>query len=572
MHILQAEEGEVNMEEKNKEFQMNREQRWLLCETMKRMDAQYDAGCKMLGNEKDGHGVRVTAHYAVGLLARGAEGDRERAAAVLNHLLDMQYRENPLDAFYGGFPQNDRQKMPSKEPYPGNYFTAYTRYYMEKWGETILANLKGSVRSLACTREIKDAFIKSYQNAVTDTVPLVWKSFDPNWREFIGTDMVMILSLYEAALDEALIKRLEAALERAVYGSLRRYRDHICPMNTNIELMHILICAYLGERTGNEALLKQALAAADQFKKAYREFHSVGEYNSSTYYSVDLMALSAWQLLKTERLRRLGAWLEEEIWKDIAVMYQPLLQNLCGPFSRSYELDMSIHSLMHAMLYLGLGEKYHEKPGFNCELAGNIAVAILGVHIPEECRESLICFTGERQVETKFRELMERNHPDDDTSVCTATAWIAEHYMLGALTGSRNTSHQLRSAAAFWKAPDGKISNMALLRREPGEAYEHLRTIYFDNRVEKNHMEINITSDLGRDIELVFEVMGENLTPEMFGEKEWSLPGMTIAVADQGMEKKVNPIEGGMEVVYLRPWSEKEEENRAAFAMDFFPG
>ena len=41
---------------------------------------------------------------------------------------------------------------------------------------------------------------------------------------------------------------MDAAMERTVEGSLARYLDYVCPMNTNIELMHILICAFFGER------------------------------------------------------------------------------------------------------------------------------------------------------------------------------------------------------------------------------------------------------------------------------------------------------------------------------------
>lgn len=559
------------MKETGKKSGLSLEQRRLLQETMKRMDTQYDEACHMLGNKREGHGVRVSAHYAVGLLARGGAQDKKRAADILDTLLKMQYRAGSEDAFYGGFPRNDREKQPPREPFPGADFNACSRYYMEKWQETIVEKFGRGLLSCGYGREDKDRILNSYWQAVTDTVPVVWKGFDPNWREFIGTDIVMILAFFEEDIEEALVGRLKIALEKAAAGSVTRYRNHVCPMNTNIELMHILICAFLGERFRDEEMLKQALSAAKQFEVRYREFHSVGEYNSTTYYSVDLMALAAWRrILQTPWLRELGAWLEAQIWKDIAMMYQPLLKNLCGPFSRSYEMDMSIHSLLPALLYLGLGEKHVQMPEFNCELAGNVAIALLGTRIPEECREPLTRFTGERQLETRFRELMERSHPNDDTSVCTATAWIARGYMLGALRGSRNTSGQLRSATAFWKAADDSVSNLALLRREPGEECEHLRTVYFENTVLKNHMEINVKWDLERDLELVFAIMGNGLTEDMFMEDKWRLPGMTIRVEDGGMTREIRRVSGGAEIIYSLPWN-TEREKKAEFVLDFIP-
>ena len=560
------------MKEMSNEPLPTREREWLLQETMKRLDEQYDAACKMLGNDREGHGVRVSAHYAVGLLARGGSRDRKRAEEILERLLELQFKGDSEDAFYGGFPRNDREGQPPSEPFPGKEFTAVHRYYLEKWQETIEEKFRGRLADSGYDNAQVKQICACYWQAVTETVPVVWRGFDPNWREFIGTDIAMILAFYEEDLESGLVWKLEQALERAVTGSLTRYHDHVCPMNTNIEMMHVLICAYLGERRKDGALLAHAVKAAQRLKTAYLEFHSVSEYNSSTYYSVDLMALSAWKrILKNEELRETASFLEAGIWKDITVMYHPLLKNLCGPFSRSYEMDMSLHSLLPALLYLGLGEEVQEKPAFNCELAGNIAIALLGTRIPEECREALSEFQGERQVETCFRELMERSHPQDDTSVCTASAWIGKNHMLGALRGSRNTSGQLRSATAYWKAPDGSVTNLALLRREPGENCEHLRTVFFHNKVVKDHMEINVSWDVQRDLELVFAVMGEGLKPEMFEENLWKLPGMTVCIKAVGDQRKIQEIEGGMEVIYSYPWKKEERESRAKFRLDFLP-
>lgn len=548
-----------------------REQKWLFDETMARMDAQYDEACGLLEDRAQGHGVRASSHYAVGLLARGTEADRKRAQTVLHAILSMQFESRPEDVFYGVFRRNDREEQPPCEPFPGTHFTAYSRYYLDKWQERIQELFGRSLGEEGYTAEEIRKIKRLYQRAALSTVPVIWKDFDPNWREFIGVDFALILQFFSEELDGELIREMDAAMERTVEGSLARYLDYVCPMNTNIELMHILICAFFGERWGRQDLISHAVEVGRSFEERYLEFHSVSEYNSTTYYSVDLMALSAMrQLDVAPELAEMAARLEAGIWEDIAVMYHPGLKNLSGPFSRGYETDMRLHSLIPALLYLGLGEEKQEKPGFNCELAGNLAVALLGTRIPEQVKGHLAAFSGERQVETRFRELMERGCPGDDSSVCVAEAFLAENYMLGALRGSRNTSGQLRSAAAFWKAPDGSVSNFVLLRREPGEKCEHVRTVYFNNRVRKNHMEIQVTWELERDMELFFAIAGCGLSEDMIAADCWRLPGMTVHVNADGRTPEVRRSTDGLEVVYPYRWRDVSARSMR-FQLDFEP-
>ena len=185
-------------------------------------------------------------------------------------------------------------------------------------------------------------------------------------------------------------------------------------------------------------------------------------------------------------------------------------------------------------------------------------------------KDRLAAFSGERQVETRFRELMERGCPGDDSSVCVAEAFLAENYMLGALRGSRNTSGQLRSAAAFWKAPDGSVSNFVLLRREPGEKCEHVRTVYFNNRVRKNHMEIQVTWELERDMELFFAIAGCGLSEDMIAADCWRLPGMTVHVNADGRTPEVRRSTDGLEVVYPYRWRDVSARSMR-FQLDFEP-
>lgn len=551
--------------------ELSKEQNWLFHEAMSQLDGQFDSKVSLLGNEKDGHGVRASSHYALGLLARNENDDEITAKQVIRELLKLQYKGNPESYYYGTFRRNDREVEPPDEAFPGKDFRAGARYHLEKWEEKIWEKTKKSLLENGYTRnEVKEIW-QILKQSKQDTVPVVWDGFDPNWREFLGVEFALILWGFEEKLDKELVKEIDDAMQCSVYGSIQRYENKVCPMNTNIELMHIFICAFYGERWNREDLMRQAFHAADIFEKNYQEFHGVSEYNSPTYYGVDLTVLSCGrQLLKHAELQNWFSFMEAQIWEDFSKFYHPGLKNLSGPFSRSYEMDMSIHTIIPSLLYLGLGEKRQERPVLNCELQGNIDIALLGTKIPEKVREALCVFQGNRQFEVKFRELIERAHPNDDTTVCTGTVWMDEQYMLGALRGSRNTSHQLRAATAYWKADDGSVMNLAVLRREPGEAFEHIRTVLFDNVVEKNKMKIHVTWKVERDMELVIQVFGTHLTTEMVTEGEWNFPGMSIMVKGDLPEVKVNGIAGGLEIIYERPWN-GETSNETEMELEFVP-
>lgn len=555
----------------NKKFtQLTPNRQWLLMDTMNKLDQQFDYEAGLIGNRENGYGVRTNAHYALGLLARAGIEDIERASKLIEKILSLEFEAKEKDIYYGVFKRSNKEKQPAIENYPGMYMNANTRYYLDKWQELILEKFKIQLKTNNYSMEEIKEINNLLNQSVVDTIPVVWKSYDPNWREFIGTIFALILSVYEELLDANLVKSIEESMKRSVIGSISRYESNFYPMNTNVELMHIFISIYYGERLDCQEFIEHGIHGARTFIKNYKEYHGVAEYNSPTYYSVDFMILSAWrQFTSSRELNELGTYLEAELWKDMAKFYNPELKNLCGPFSRGYEMDMKIHTMIPSLLYIGLDTMGQEKPEANCEQAGNIDIALLGTKIPDEVKEELLEHKADRQINVSFRELIERGAPDDNTSICTATAWISRNYMLGALKGSRNTSGQLRSAVAYWKAPSGTISYLSLFRREPLEECEHMRTILFHNQVEKNRMEIEVEFQVDRDVELYFEVVGEGIGDAKIHNNNWIFPGMEITLAAKAPKPDIRQIENGLEIIYLykkKSWQNKKMYFQLQFA------
>ena len=87
----------------------------------------------------------------------------------------------------------------------------------------------------ADAKRLKELFYASI-NAV---LPPVWISYDPNWRS-LSRVCAIATAEFAALLPEELMARMDEAMKRAVQGSVDRRRSDVIPMNTNIELMHIL--------------------------------------------------------------------------------------------------------------------------------------------------------------------------------------------------------------------------------------------------------------------------------------------------------------------------------------------
>ena len=529
---------------------------------MCRLDRLYDKSGGFISGEEGRHDVRASSHYALGLLLRDEPEDADRAVGIIGRIIDLQMVSDPSMDFYGTYPALDTSPEPPAEPWPGEHFDADARYFLDLWTERIIHRFENQLTVKGFTRQQIDQIAACREEALRETVPVVWKTYDANWREFISIEWLTILLTAGDRLPEDLRGRMTLALESAVEGSLRRRRNGIVPMNTNVELMYALMCELTGELLGRDDYCAAGLQAAREIRNRYQEYESFAEYNSATYYAVDLVTLSLWrQAAADQPFREIGESLERELWKNIAETYHPGLHNLCGPYSRCYEEEMSLHSMLPAILYTALGEEAVPFPEFNTEMPALIDLALLGTKIPEEVQPDLRAFRRPRIYERLFRELIERGKPGENMPLCRASGWLSDRIMAGALSGSRNTSHQLRSAVIHWLTPQGEVDHISLMRREPGRAPAHLRTVFFDNTVQPGRLDIQVRCAVECDVEVYFRIFGKNLHSSMISigassalteihAETWSFPGLTVLATAEAIPE-IRETDSGLEIVYL---------------------
>lgn len=180
-------------------------------------------------------------------------------------------------------------------------------------------------------------FRRSPQEADPPQDARVWRDYDPNWRQFIGTVLVLLLRLEGNGLLADLADNIRRALRECVRGEPV---DRVPPSYTNIALMRAWLETETADLVGDEYRAR-GLAYAGQIVDGFNEHGTFQEYNSPTYYGINLFAMGLWQHYSSEaELRQAGEDISAALWRDMARYYHAGMKNLCGPWSRAYGMDM----------------------------------------------------------------------------------------------------------------------------------------------------------------------------------------------------------------------------------------
>jgi hypothetical protein len=423
------------------------------------------------------HGVRESTWYALGLLMRQQPDDEARALRILDRVLSLQF-----DA-------------------PG-----------QMWDGT---------------------FARSIEEPAPGPGAQEWKNFDPNWRHFIGTTLALILIDFEPRLPAGLPARLENAIRRAVEGELVYGR--VEPYHTNIKLMHGFLWSWAGSRFNKPDWVAGGERWATEVATAFAKHQTFDEYNSPTYYGVDLYGLALWRRHgATEKIRSLGAQLEAGLWHDIARFYHSGLKNMCGPYDRAYGMDMRRYaSLTGAWMSLALPAELSPLPdpfgpmGHAHDFVCVPTYVALGPQIPADVLASFREFQGERQLERII------------TPTRTATAWISKDLMLGGeltrlTVGAGLSLNQFHPATAHWRISTSDIGWFVLRECPP-----------IDARASTNRLAITTTPG-----DSTFRISAPGLDPGKITRDGWQLPNLAVKIETDASGFHVSPGDSFLTVTY----------------------
>ncbi|NLD42436.1 MAG: hypothetical protein GX657_02970 [Chloroflexi bacterium] len=421
------------------------------------------------------HGVRDSVWYALGLLLRDRPGDAARACRALSAILDNQWN-TPGRIYHGTFRRAPEEGDPPAEP----------------------------VR---------------------------WQHYDPNWRQFIGTILAIIIEDYAPALPPALLSRLDHAIRLAIVGEEAEGR--LTERYTNISLMRAPLEVWAGTRYGEDEWLRRGEAWAEAIYRNFCEFQAFDEYNSPTYYGPDLFALGFWcEYAPSATLRRYAEEMEAALWRDVARFYHAGLRNICGPYARSYGMDMTRYvAILGQAIWMAVGGALapHPQPSPAMEHPNDLmfppALAAVGVRVPADALPALRAFPGEHTVQ---RPLMGRPFVE-------ASAWLGEECMIGAAVTdlSRPAGGQMHPATMHWRLPDGSIGWLRLVEGERVEARAAARTLTI--------------SCAGN---AAFQVHAPGAGLGAARRDAWHLPGLTVRVEASAAGFAVVPSDEGLTISY----------------------
>ncbi|MBZ2198300.1 hypothetical protein [Occultella gossypii] len=432
--------------------------------------------------------VRETCWYALGLLARGGSEDTVRAVRAIDAVLDHQL-DQPGTPWHGTW-----LRWPD-EPTPVEGARAF-------------------------------------------------RDYDPNWREFIGCTLVQLLVEREHHLPAELVARMEHALDLAVAGTLARGVD---PRYSNIALMAGFLMHAVGRRRRDRECDAHGLELMGQVLEAFQARGAFEEYNSPTYYGIDLYALALWRRYggDTSTVQRAGA-VELALWRDVADHYHAGLRNLAGPYDRSYGMDLDAYASGTGLwLWQALGRGDAPFPDISgpfehfWDLALAPSVAVLGVpDLPSQVRAALRSFPGPRTLV----------QPIDGRRV--ASTVLDVNVMVGAehLGGDRGgLGDQFHPLTAHWRLGTG-VGWLRLV--------SELTIDVAASSAGRDTAEVRLRWPAGGSF--AFQVRVDGLDGGSVTAQRWWLPGLAVAVTGTAALERVESAPDGTWWLHYRTPSDAD--------------
>jgi hypothetical protein len=165
-----------------------------------------------------------------------------------------------------------------------------------------------------------------------------WLHYDPNWRQFLGTILLVTLLDHGRDLPPDLVDGIVDAARRCAVGEPE---DRIPEWYTNPNLLHAWVAAHAGRLTGDPGLVERGVMRASRTMARLYSSGDVDEYNSPTYDGVDLIAGALWVVHPpAPEFADWGRDLIGRLCGRLSVLVDPDLGTVCGPYSRAYGLGL----------------------------------------------------------------------------------------------------------------------------------------------------------------------------------------------------------------------------------------
>ncbi|KAI5460845.1 hypothetical protein BGZ63DRAFT_357733 [Mariannaea sp. PMI_226] len=368
----------------------------LFTESMEWMDDFYDSKAGYLYDLSAAtalsHDTRSSVWYAFGLLTRNNGTDAAEAERIITNVIHAQYK-SPGDEWYATY------RKESEEPEVGS---------------------------------------PAYQ-------PKIYGSWDPNWRGFVGTTLIMVIEEHSHILSKRTQELILQSLYKAAKGDEYRFghldptQDNLYPAYSNPSIMRAFVSGWTGRRLNDRNMTSSGETYAQDIINLFSLTNTLSEFNSATYTGVSLFGLVLWsKYLPAESvMSRAAPNMIEHTWEVIWQLWHPGMKNIAGPWDRSYGYDMNRYlSLMALWLWTMIGKENSsliDQPQIMSHRAdfavGPLYAVLADSHrelIPKRVLAGLRSFSGEHILTTRSY------YPPIDKVPRNITTWLSENITIGA--------------------------------------------------------------------------------------------------------------------------------------------
>ncbi|KAJ4308943.1 hypothetical protein N0V94_009149 [Neodidymelliopsis sp. IMI 364377] len=402
----------------------------LLHESMDWLDMYYDNERGYLFSLNSAalvHETRASVWYAAGLLARNEADDVEQAVRIVNNVIAGQFKNETAQWF------GDYQIYP-EEPTVG-------------------------------TEQYK---------------PVIYNSWDPNWRGFIGTTFVVMLEEFPHLIPQETQDYMLESLFNTTIGDSYRVGgvddDNLYPAYSNPSIMRAFVSGWVGRRANDSNMTTAGEAYAQEVVDLFTRDNTLSEFNSGTYAGVSLFALTLWAKYMPQEsvMGQYGGDMIKHTWTSLGELYNANLKNVAGPWDRSYGFDMNRYlSILALQMWTLIGKEnapINPKPyamGHKNDFAISPLIAILAPFhnslVPASTLSSLTSFPGTHSVRTSAFS------PPFDTYPRNISAWLSPHLTIGAesfsetvIGGPAKNPNSFNPAVVQWGRKDGSVGWLSL--------------------------------------------------------------------------------------------------------------
>ncbi|KAJ0335487.1 hypothetical protein COL922a_009155 [Colletotrichum nupharicola] len=372
----------------------------LLNESMAWMDQYYDRSAGYLYDFGSAsalrHETRSSVWYALGLLARNNGDDAAEAEKIITNTIAGQFKVES-EQWYGDYQKYDGEPYVGSENYPGS----------------------------------------------------IYNSWDPNWRGFVGTTLIMALEEFPHLLSNDTQDLILASLHNTTKGDEYRVGgvddDNLYPAYSNPAIMRALVSGYTGRKLGDANMTQSGENYAQEIIDLFDRPNTLSEFNSGTYTGVSLFGLILWSkyLPEDSIMTQKGPQMLTDTWKAVAQLWNPSMKNMAGPWDRAYGYDMNRYvSLMALWFWTLIGKENSslisapQVMSHAADYAWAPLFAVLADYhqslLPEGLVANLTTFSGDHFFTASTY------YPPYDYVPRNITSWLSENLTIGAESFNEN--------------------------------------------------------------------------------------------------------------------------------------